>query len=226
MPQWRRRADAWTRREAGRRSKSAEAGMKPLSPACITGNADRERRSNRGGTFALLSRPRRPSSADPRPGVPASVPAGRPSHTSPGSTSCCGVPRCFSVIKNGSDWCLKVERRCVPARTSPPSMWCFLPSALVNDQLLVSVCPRFYLRLTQKDVGVVLEGRDKDTPTRGDHAHTGGHTHSGMPRPQPEATPFREVMPSMRGHTHSERPHPPWGHAHPERPRPLPDTLS
>lgn len=41
---------------------------------------------------------------------------------------------------------------------------------LVSDQLLVSVCPRFYLRL--KDVGAVPEGREcKDTPTHGDHAH-------------------------------------------------------
>lgn len=38
----------------GRRRKSAEAGMKLLSPACITGNADRRRRCHRGSTFASL----------------------------------------------------------------------------------------------------------------------------------------------------------------------------
>lgn len=61
--------------------------MKPLSPVCITGNADRERRSNRGGAFASP-----PSSDDPRPGV-------RPGR---GSTSCRGVPGRRSVIKHGT----------------------------------------------------------------------------------------------------------------------------
>lgn len=62
------------------------------------------------------------------------------------------VPRPAAEFR-GASLCLNMERCYVPGQTFPPSMWCFLLSgALVNNQLLVSICPRFYLLLTKKDV--------------------------------------------------------------------------